>query len=74
MPWPDRVAILLDGEYVKKVLGRQLKRFPTHSDVMAEVQRILVHEAVKDLLYRPRRLGCTCRDEAVPGLPIEASY
>ncbi len=53
MPWPDRVAILLDGEYVKKVLERQLKRFPTHSDVMAEVQRILVHEAVKDLaLYR----------------------
>ena len=53
MPWSDRVAILLDGEYVKKVLGRQLKRFPTHSDVMAEVQRILVHEAVKDLaLYR----------------------
>lgn len=53
MLWPGRVAILLDGEYVKKVLGMRLKRFPTHRDVMAEVQRILVHEAVKDLaLYR----------------------
>ena len=53
MSWSDRLAILLDGEYVKQVLGRQLKRFPTHADVMAEVQRILAHDTVKDLsLYR----------------------
>ena len=53
MPWSDRVAILLDGEYVKKVLEKQLNRFPDHTDVMAEVQGILAHDTVKDLaLYR----------------------
>lgn len=53
MSWADRVAILLDGEYVKKVLHNKNKRFPTHTDVMAEVRRIQEHDAVKLLdLYR----------------------
>ncbi len=41
MPVSDRVAILLDGEFVKKALGGRLKRFPGHADVMAEVTRVL---------------------------------
>lgn len=35
-----RFAVLLDGEYVKKVLYRLLGRFPTPEDVMGEVHRI----------------------------------
>ena len=43
----------MDGEYMKKVLGRKLRRFPTTADVTAEVQRILKHEAtVGTSLYR----------------------
>lgn len=50
---PSRVAVLLDGEYVKKVLQRILRRFPTPDDVMAEVQRILAHPDLSHLeLYR----------------------
>jgi uncharacterized LabA/DUF88 family protein len=41
VPVSDRVAILLDGEFVKKALGARLKRFPGHADVMAEVARVL---------------------------------
>ena len=53
MSWSDRVAILLDGEYVKKVLQKKTGRFPQCADVMAEVDRILQHDAVKDFgLYR----------------------
>ena len=33
MPAPDRVAVLLDGEYVKKILAQKLGRFPTEQDV-----------------------------------------
>ena len=53
MSFEDRIAILLDGEYVKKVLGKRRRRFPTDADVMREVQRILSSEPIKDLaLYR----------------------
>jgi hypothetical protein len=45
----DRAAILLDGEYVKKTLGRRLGRFPTHADIMSEVDRILAHPDVGGL-------------------------
>ena len=41
-----RLAILLDGEYVKKVLGHRLKHFPTSDDVMGQVRRILQSPAV----------------------------
>ena len=40
MSLTDRYAILLDGEYVKKTLGKRLKRFPDFSHVIAEVERI----------------------------------
>lgn len=53
MSIPDRVAVILDGEYVKKVLGRRLGRFPTHLDVMAEVTRMLSDRSLRGLqLYR----------------------
>ena len=53
MAGQDRYAILVDGEYTKKVLAKQLRRFPNHVDVMAEVERIKAHDAVKGLeLYR----------------------
>ena len=37
----ERVAVLLDGEFVKKVLGQRLGRFPEPADIMGEVKRIL---------------------------------
>lgn len=47
------MAILLDGEFVKKVLGRRLKHFPSHADVMAEVARIQNAPSLAGLtLYR----------------------
>lgn len=36
----NRVAVLLDGEFVKKVLGKRLRRPATHRDISAEVRRI----------------------------------
>jgi uncharacterized LabA/DUF88 family protein len=36
----ERLAILLDGEFVKKILGQRLRRFPINADVIREVQRI----------------------------------
>jgi uncharacterized LabA/DUF88 family protein len=47
------VAILLDGEYVKKVLKGILRRHPTAADVMVEVSRVRAHPDLADLgLYR----------------------
>lgn len=37
----SRVAILIDGEFMKKRLGRTLRRFPTIADFRAERQKIL---------------------------------
>ena len=49
----DRVAVLLDGEYVKKVLGQKLKIFPTSKQVVEEVSRILRNGALEEYsLYR----------------------
>lgn len=49
----ERVAVLLDGEYVKKILGRKLKRFPSAADMMSEVQRVLADPSLALLLlYR----------------------
>ena len=31
----ERVAVLLDGEYVKKVIGRRIGRFPETEAIMA---------------------------------------
>lgn len=50
---PARLAILLDGEYVKKVLHHLLRRFPTPEDVMAEVSRIRADADLSGLaIYR----------------------
>jgi hypothetical protein len=53
MALTDRYAILLDGEYVKKILGKRHKHFPDFGQVMAEVARI---KSIPDLaqlqLYR----------------------
>lgn len=47
------VAVLLDGEYVKKTLRRRLTRFPHDSDVMGEVRRIISHPDLHgESLYR----------------------
>ncbi|GJM22854.1 MAG: helicase [Planctomycetota bacterium] len=35
-----RVAVLLDGESLRKVLKRVLRREPAHADILAEVERI----------------------------------
>ena len=49
----ERVAVLLDGEFVKNVLGQRLGRFPDSGDVMGEVTRILKTPALSGyLLYR----------------------
>lgn len=49
----NRVAILLDGEFVKKVLHQRTKHFPSPADVMAEVSRILaLPDLVGHELYR----------------------
>ena len=49
----DRAAILLDGEFVKKVLSRRLGRFPSARDVGAEVDRIRSSDELRDSsLYR----------------------
>lgn len=53
MSLTNRYAILLDGEYVKKTLGKRLKQFPDYSQVMAEVARIkLTPELAALQLYR----------------------
>ena len=49
----ERVAVLLDGEYARKVIARRLGRFAEPEDLMAEVRRILSSPAVVHLLlYR----------------------
>lgn len=49
----DRVAVLLDGEFVKKILRRRSSRFPTSADIMTEVQRIIASPSLHGLtLYR----------------------
>jgi len=45
-PLGERVAVLLDGEFVRMVLGRRLKRFPTADEIMAEVERILKEPSI----------------------------
>lgn len=49
----SRLAVLLDGEYVKKVLKGILRGHPTADDVMAEVKRIRAQPDLSALdLYR----------------------
>ena len=49
----ERVAVLLDGEFVKKALGQRLKKFPDLGDITAEVERILKTPSLADhTLYR----------------------
>ena len=49
----ERVAVLLDGEFVKKVLGKRLSRFPDPADITNEVARILKDPRLADhRLYR----------------------
>ena len=53
MSFPERVAILLDGEFAKRALQKGRKRFPTAEDVMAEVRRLLSADLLRSLeLYR----------------------
>jgi len=53
MSFTDRYAILLDGEYVKKTLGKRHKRPIDFGLVMAEVARIKLTPALAALqLYR----------------------
>ena len=53
MPTIDRFAVMLDGEFVKKVLHKRLKHFPTAAEVMGEVARIFgVPELASLTLYR----------------------
>jgi hypothetical protein len=40
MAWDKRLAILVDGEYAKKKLERQLRRFPSAQGVINECTRI----------------------------------
>jgi len=44
----DRVAILLDGEFVKKILSQRRGRFPSAADIAAEVDRIRRGDGVRD--------------------------
>lgn len=44
---PDKLAVLLDGGFVKKVLHAKLNRFPTDSDIVDVCSAILKHEGVK---------------------------
>ena len=49
----ERVAVLLDGEFMRKVLHERLKQFPTVAHVMSEVERILDTPCVSEYsLYR----------------------
>ena len=49
----DRVALLIDGEFLKKTLAKKLRHFPKLQDVQAEIQRILTLPDVAGLdLYR----------------------
>ena len=49
----DRVAVLLDGEFVKKVLGQRLGIFPDPAAIMNEVTRILSDPSLSGhTLYR----------------------
>lgn len=53
MSLTDRYAILLDGEYVKKTLGKRHKHFPEVEQVVAEVARIKSTPELASLqLYR----------------------
>ncbi len=49
----DRVAILLDGEFVKKVLSQRRGSFPSSDDVAREVSRIVRSDGIRGRpLYR----------------------
>lgn len=53
MSFASRYAILLDGEYVKKMLGKRHRHFPDTGQVMAEVARIKATPELAPLqLYR----------------------
>ena len=51
----ERVAVLLDGEFVKKTLGRRLGQFPDLGDITAEVERIAVRRGT--LAHQGWQLG-----------------
>ena len=49
----ERVAVLLDGEFMRKVLHQRLKQFPSVAHIMGEVERILETRCVSEYsLYR----------------------
>lgn len=63
----ERVAVLLDGEFVKKVLGKRPGRFPKPVDIMNEVTRILNtpnladHSLYRTFYYTADPLNTTAR-------------
>ena len=53
MSFPDRFAVLLDGEWVKKTLQKNLGSFPCSTDVVSVVHKIQKYPELKELaLYR----------------------
>ena len=53
MLFNERVAILADGEFLKKTLSKRLRSFPDTTAVLAELERIRKHPDVSTLaLYR----------------------
>jgi hypothetical protein len=51
--WPERVAVLLDGEFVRKRLSRHRTVLPTAEDILSEVDRMRLHPDLSALpLYR----------------------
>ena len=54
MSFPNRYAVLLDGEWLKKTLqGRNKGVFPQHSDILDEIDKLRAHNDLKDVdIYR----------------------
>lgn len=53
MSFNERVAILVDGEFLKKTLNKRLRVFPNAVVVLSAIDRIRQHVDVKGLdLYR----------------------
>jgi len=45
----SRYAILLDGGFVTKKLSKKLKHYPTSDDIEAHVNKIVAHDALRNL-------------------------
>ncbi len=54
MSFPNRYAVLLDGEWLKKTLQKRNKGvFPQHSDILSEIGKLRTHDDLRDIdIYR----------------------